>query len=346
MKKTGMFLLLLAMSILLMMSFSACGGKDGGSSFLGGEDRVVCPLDGQTVESGETFGDYVLITSIDNGAASEPQSGIGKADLLIEVPVEGGITRFMAFFYHSTPDTIGPIRSARHYFYDITTAYDGVMCHCGGSEQAYAIIKSGAVKDIDEMGCTSTFWRTEDRKAPHNLYTSYERLSEKAAERNYNQIPVTDCPSFNFMTEDDEAALTFGGVGEFSVPYHFKEASYCWDEESQRYLRYSDGEPHMDAIDNTQVAADNVAVLYVSYSVMDDAGRLDMTIESGEGHLFMYGGVTKINWTLSEGEGFVFTDASTGEELKLLPGKTIIQIASPEQKAVYTVASDNNEGDA
>lgn len=346
MKKTGMFLLLLAMSILLMMSFSACGGKDGGSSFLGGEDRVVCPLDGQTVESGETFGDYVLITSIDNGAASEPQSGIGKADLLIEVPVEGGITRFMAFFYHSTPDTIGPIRSARHYFYDITTVYDGVMCHCGGSEQAYAIIKSGAVKDIDEMGCTSTFWRTEDRKAPHNLYTSYERLSEKAAERNYNQIPVTDCPSFNFMTEDDEAALTFGGVGEFSVPYHFKEASYRWDEESQRYLRYSDGEPHMDAIDNTQVAADNVAVLYVSYSVMDDAGRLDMTIESGEGHLFMYGGVTKINWTLSEGEGFVFTDASTGEELKLLPGKTIIQIASPEQKAVYTVASDNNEGDA
>ena len=346
MKKTGMFLLLLAMSILLMMSFSACGGKDGGSSFLGGEDRVVCPLDGQTVESGETFGDYVLITSIDNGAASEPQSGIGKADLLIEVPVEGGITRFMAFFYHSTPDTIGPIRSARHYFYDITTAYDGVMCHCGGSEQAYAIIKSGAVKDIDEMGCTSTFWRTEDRKAPHNLYTSYERLSEKAAERNYNQIPVMDCPSFNFMTEDDEAALTFGGVGEFSVPYHFKEASYRWDEESQRYLRYSDGEPHMDAIDNTQVAADNVAVLYVSYSVMDDAGRLDMTIESGEGHLFMYGGVTKINWTLSEGEGFVFTDASTGEELKLLPGKTIIQIASPEQKAVYTVASDNNEGDA
>ena len=346
MKKTGMFLLLLAMSILLMMSFSACGGKDGGSSFLVGEDRVVCPLDGQTVESGETFGDYVLITSIDNGAASEPQSGIGKADLLIEVPVEGGITRFMAFFYHSTPDTIGPIRSARHYFYDITTAYDGVMCHCGGSEQAYAIIKSGAVKDIDEMGCTSTFWRTEDRKAPHNLYTSYERLSEKAAERNYNQIPVTDCPSFNFMTEDDEAELTFGGVGEFSVPYHFKEASYRWDEESQRYLRYSDGEPHMDAIDNTQVAADNVAVLYVSYSVMDDAGRLDMTIESGEGHLFMYGGVTKINWTLSEGEGFVFTDASTGEELKLLPGKTIIQIASPEQKAVYTVASDNNEGDA
>ena len=347
MKKTVKIVLLLAMSVLMLTAFAACGGDgDGDGGFLGGEESVLCPLDGQTVEGEDAVGDYVLITSIDNGAASEPQSGIGKADLLVELPVEGGITRFMAFFYHSTPDTIGPIRSARHYFYDITTAYDGVMCHCGGSQQAYAIIQSGAVKDIDEMGCTSTFWRTEDRKAPHNLYTSYERLSEKAAEREYNEIAVSDCPSFNFMTDDDKDALAYGGVAEFSVPYRYKEASYRWDEESQRYLRYSDGEPHMDAIDNTQVSADNVAVLYVSCSVMDDAGRLDMKIESGEGHLFMYGGVTKINWTLSEGEGFVFTDASTGEELKLLPGKTIIQIASPEQKAVYTVSSDNEEGDA
>ena len=155
MKKTVKIVLLLAMSVLMLTAFAACGGDgDGDGGFLGGEESVLCPLDGQTVEGEDAVGDYVLITSIDNGAASEPQSGIGKADLLVELPVEGGITRFMAFFYHSTPDTIGPIRSARHYFYDITTAYDGVMCHCGGSQQAYAIIQSGAVKDIDEMGCT------------------------------------------------------------------------------------------------------------------------------------------------------------------------------------------------
>ncbi|MGM9566945.1 MAG: DUF3048 domain-containing protein [Clostridia bacterium] len=348
MKKTGKILLLLMLSLLCVVSFSACGGGDagGGSSSIAGGDGVVCPLDGQTVDAEEGFGDYILITSIDNGADSEPQSGIGQADFLIELPVEGGITRFMAFFYHSTPDTIGPIRSARHYFYDIITAYDGVMCHCGGSAMADEIARSGAVKDIDEMSCTSTFWRSDDRKAPHNLYTSYDRLSEKAAERDYNKIPVTDCPSFNFMTEDDMAALASGSVKEFSVPYRYKEVSYRWDEESERYLRYSGGEPHMDAIDDTQVAADNVAVLYIPYSVMDDVGHLDMDIESGEGHLFIYGGVTKINWTLSEGTGFVFTDASTGEEMKLIPGKTIIQIASPEQKAVYTVSSENEEGDA
>ena len=116
MKKTVKIVLLLAMSVLMLTAFAACGGDgDGDGGFLGGEESVLCPLDGQTVEGEDAVGDYVLITSIDNGAASEPQSGIGKADLLVELPVEGGITRFMAFFYHSTPDTIGPIRSARHY---------------------------------------------------------------------------------------------------------------------------------------------------------------------------------------------------------------------------------------
>lgn len=345
MKKMSKILFLLMMSFLLTAAFSACGGDDGDSFLGGGSESVVCPLDGQTLASDEEFGDYIFVTSLDNGAGSEPQSGIGKADLLIEIPVEGGINRFMAFFYHNTPDTIGPIRSARHYFYDIVMAYDGVMCHCGGSEQAYAIIQSGAVKDIDEMGCTATFWRTEDRKAPHNLYTSYERLSEKAAERDYNKISVQDCPSFHFMTADDVAALTYGGVGEFSIPYQYKETSYRWDDASGHYLRYSAGEPHLDAVDQAQVFADNVVVLYVPYQVMDDAGRLDMEISSGQGHLFMHGSVTKIEWTLSNDDGFIFTDAENGDELKLIPGKTIIQIASPEQKAVYTVGAENEEED-
>ena len=34
------------------------------------------------------------------------------------------------------------------------------------------------------------------------------------------------------------------------------------------------------------------------------------------------------------------TDSATGEAVKLIPGKTIIQIAGTDQKANYTVTSD------
>ena len=345
MKKNAKILLCTGLAALTMLTFAACGKDADTADPISGEPTsagtsLICPLDGTALKSEADHGDYVFMVSIDNGAKSEPQSGIGKADLLIEVPVEGGINRFMAFFYHSTPDTIGPVRSARHYMYDIVNGYNGIMAHCGGSAPAYEVIDSGKVKDIDEMGCSSTFWRTKDRKAPHNLYTSYANLAAKAADRSYATVPVSSCPSFDFMTADDVAALTLGGSNELTIPSTYKEVTYRWDGENKNYQRYSAGNLHTDAIDNSTVTADNVVVLYQPYVVMEDGVLLDMTMTGGEGLVLQYGNAIKINWTLSDGKGFAFTDAATGEAVKLIPGKTIIQIAGTDQKANYTVTSD------
>lgn len=333
MKKTMKLLGMIGLVALVAFAFCGCGGGSDEDALLNEAGEIICPLDGQVLDSAEDHGDYVIMVSIDNGAGSEPQSGIGKADLLVEIPVEGGINRFFAFFYHNTPDTIGPVRSARHYVYDVVKGYDAVFAHCGGSPLAYEIIGSGTVKDIDEMGTTSAFWRTEDRKAPHNLYTSYENLSNVAAEREYAPVALTECPSFNFMTADDVDALTFGGVTDLLIPYRFKQVLFQWDETEKRYQRYSASDPSVDAIDGSSVMADNVAVLYVSNDLLGDGSdRLEMSIREGSGLLLQYGKVTEISWTLNEGEGFVFTDAATGEELKLVPGKTIINIADPDSE--------------
>ena len=344
MKKTMKLLVLIGVVALIAFAFCGCGG-DGDDAVTNEAGSVICPLDGQVLESAEDHGDYVIMVSIDNGAGSEPQSGIGKADLLMEIPVEGGINRFFAFFYHNTPDTIGPVRSARHYVYDVVKGFDAVFAHCGGSPQAYDVISSGTVKDIDEMGYTSSFWRTDDRKAPHNLYTSYENLSEVAAEKGYTPVALADCPAFNFMTQDDVDALTFGGVTDLLIPYRFKQVLFQWDEEAQRYQRYSASDPSIDAIDDSPVMADNVVVLYVSNSAIagDDSGRLEMSIESGSGLLLQYGNAIDIEWTLTEGTGFVFTDAATGEELKLVPGKTIINIADPNSEPVELTETHTSE---
>lgn len=351
MKKNARILILMLAVFGLGVLLCACGGDksadsdgDGGGFFSGGE-KIVCPLDGLEIDSEDDHGDYVIAVSIDNGADSEPQSGIAAADLLVEVPVEGGINRFLAVFYHRTPDTIGPVRSARHYMYDITTGFDAPLAHCGGSPKAYEIARSGAVKDMDEMGCPDTFWRDSSRRAPHNLYTSYENLSAKSAERNYNKIALEDCPSFAFLSDEEVDDLSFGGTDELTVPYRYKEISYHWDDENENYQRYSGGHPHMDAAADAVVTADNIAVLYVPNHPLDNEGRLDMVIESGEGLILQYGNVIKINWTLADGEGFTFTDAESGEAVKLIPGKTIIQIASPETQAEYSLAATETEED-
>lgn len=335
--------------ILMLGAFvlTACGGSSTEDALISEDGNILCPLDGMPLNSAEDRGDHVIVVSIDNGVGSEPQSGIGKADLLVEIPVEGGITRFMAFFYHSTPDTIGPVRSARHYAYDIIKAYDAVFAHCGGSPQAYDVIEAGDVKDIDEMSNGDAFWRTKERKAPHNLYTSYEKLSEKSAEKEFSSVSLIECPSFNFMTENDVEALTYGGVEKVLIPYRFKEVLFKWDDSEKRYQRYSASDPSVDAIDDSAVMADNIVVLYVDYDLIgeDDSGRLDMSISSGDGVLIQYGNQINLHWTCEAGKGFVFINSDTSEEVKLIPGKTMIQIADPDSEpAELTESSATTEG--
>ena len=348
MKRMMKLWLALAVCAALCFAVCACGDKeDEEDTMYYGDapaESAVCPLDGEEIANTNDIGDYLFIVSVENGPDSEPQSGIGEADLLIEVPVEAGINRFLAFFYHHTPDTIGGVRSARHYFYDIVDAYDAIFAHCGGSPQAYDIIDSGEMKDMDEMSITSAFHRISEKKSPHNLYTSYEELSKGAESRNYDKLDLKNCPGFNFYSEDELNALSFGGVEELSLNYRFKSVSYRWDESEGAYQRYSKGNLHMDGALDKAVIADNVVVLYIANSVMDNEGRLDMDIDSGEGELLQNGTVTAINWDLEKGNGFVFRSAEDGSDIKLIPGRTIIQIISPENKAEYTPASaDDSE---
>ena len=43
-----------------------------------------------------------MAVKIDNYPAGRPQSGLDKADIIFEEPVEGGITRFAAVFQCQT----------------------------------------------------------------------------------------------------------------------------------------------------------------------------------------------------------------------------------------------------
>ncbi len=101
---------------------ASCGGKDAEKK---ADDRptsqpteggtqlaAVWPLTG--LPAPETTPNHpVMIVKIDNTAASDPQYGLGKADMVVEELVEGGITRLAAMFYSKLPAKAGPVRSAR-----------------------------------------------------------------------------------------------------------------------------------------------------------------------------------------------------------------------------------------
>ncbi|MGB9680810.1 MAG: DUF3048 domain-containing protein, partial [Minisyncoccia bacterium] len=143
--------------------------------------QTECPIDGVWTTPERAFR-HPLAVSIENHPESRPQSGLDKASLIFESPTEGGITRFLAFFVENDVQKLGPVRSARTYFLDWLSEFDGIFAHCGGNADALALIPSYNIKDLDEFNFPKIYWRTYDRYPPHNLYTKTDNLWQKAEE--------------------------------------------------------------------------------------------------------------------------------------------------------------------
>src|SRR5699024_9867237 len=118
-----------------------------------------------------------LAVLLDNTDRGFPQSGLSSADFIAEIPVEGGETRLMAMFYTNDPGVVGPIRSARPYFLELSRYFQGVLVHDGGSPEALGQIEQRNISTINAQSPGSvTFSRQDDRSAPYNLYTQGGQL--------------------------------------------------------------------------------------------------------------------------------------------------------------------------
>ncbi|WP_202618870.1 DUF3048 domain-containing protein [Paenibacillus sp. EZ-K15] len=310
------------------------------------------PLTGLPLEASLT--QRPLAVMINNAPAARPQSGLGKADMVYEVLAEGGITRLMGIFQsQSGIEKIGPIRSIRPYLINLGESYGGVLVHAGGSPEAYSIIQKQGKQDMDEIGnAGSYFWRDKERKAPHNLYSSDEKLREGAAKLNYgNEVKV---PQYSFYSEP-VAASGDGAEGTASVEVVSGEpgekveikflldsyvVAYQYDGSSNTYKRWVNGSPHVDLNDNVQLEAANVIVLGADHKVLDDVGRLAVNVETGgKAMLFQRGEVIEGQWVRAAGDAIRFV--KDGKEVPLVPGTTYFNIVpnSPSFESHVTITN-------
>ena len=125
----------------------------------------------------------------DNNLNARPQSGPQYADAVVEVLVEGGMTRFINIFYQSDTSYHGPIRSARPTDPTILKPLGGVLVVSGAT--------GGLIPEIVSMGVPvitdsrPEYFRISTRKAPHNLYADTKILKSSAISKGYK---VTDTP--------------------------------------------------------------------------------------------------------------------------------------------------------
>lgn len=284
-------------------------------------EKYYSPLTGNIVADEATTTKAVTGIMIENSPDARPQSGIKDSGVVFEAIAEGGITRFLVLYQEQKPQLIGPVRSVRMYYVDWVAAFNASVAHIGGSAAALAEVRNGSYRDIDQFFNPGSYWRASDRYAPHNVYTSFERIDALNAAKGYTSSQFTG------FTRKDSVAHPAPNARTMSVTISgaLYNSSYTYDAASNTYLRSQGGAPHVDR-EAGQISPRVVIVMKVPMQrVFEDGYREQInTIGTGEAFIFQDGTVQQVTWTKNaRAEQIKFTDAA-GADVPLARGQTWI----------------------
>lgn len=326
-KKHTLFLLLICICISIIAYKKTNIVHNDTPSILNAEESKVSAQD-ETDElisqfTGEKITKKVLnspqfMAIIENSKDARPQSGISEADIVYETMVEGGISRFIALFNKNIPKEIGPIRSARPYLLDISTEYNIPIAHCGGSEEALIKIQKEDIKSLNEFSNNSSYWRDNSRIAPHNLYTSSEKITEIMKQKNYiNKSPIKPIFDENYWLDNNlpfcnDVNLIFNK--NYSTNYIYKNGLY---------YKYMNGEPSIDKSNKKPITSKNIVIQITNINLQNDGQHLDVNlIGEGNGYLISNGKYEKIKWYKKDFNSPTILKTENDSIIPLSPGNT------------------------
>ena len=302
--------------------------------------KVVAPSKSKEADpSKDTQATYIrpMAVMIENHRRARPQSGLIDAEVVYEMPVEGGITRFMALFYH-IPGVLGPVRSCREYFVDRALEVKAMYAHCGASPKGYAYLSKSGINSIDEISSGKPFYRYKKRRAPHNLYTKGKRLFDYVSKK-FKMKLNESVPPLNYgatPTSGDKPGnnLYIRYHGNYNTSYKYENGSY---------KRFMNGKKHVDHENNQHIAPGTVILQVANMKTVDKAGRQEISfIGEGSAVVFHKGKLLNCSWQKKAANAMTRYIANDGAEVVFSKDKpTWIQVVSPRHKVKINQKSIN-----
>ncbi len=278
----------------------------------------------------------ITAVMVNNIVAARPQRGLSKADILFEIKVEGGITRFMPMFTdYEDIGEIGPVRSGRDQFFRLILPWQALYIHEGQSVvmQQYAIDFSygnlnnndGAqgYRDYGRINWAGASYNSGNLALEHTMYTNSDNIAEYIENNSVDMDRTYNSTFFNFVdyrtgetrdlsnSIDSAYSDKYGpivGDGEYIEIEHSPsyKTRFIYDSASNTYKmqqNYSDGQWRDtidEAADNTVLTFPNVIVLYTDIHTYPGHEAKDLQYAEyawgGVGY-YCYGGkCEKIYW--------------------------------------------------
>jgi hypothetical protein len=290
---------------------------------------ATCPLTGTPVPGGGAVPQRpALAVKIDNYPAARPQSGLDKADIIFEEPVEGGITRYAVVFQCQESALIGPVRSARNIDIGILGQLGSpLLVHVGGINPVLANIEDSPLVNVDLGNYGSIEIHPSGRYAPYDTYSTTAML--------WGTRPSLTTPPQPIFSYSSAAP---GGTPVSSININFSGTSnvtWKYNATLKAFMRFYNGTTPDTLADGPQNSAANVVVQYVRISygpwLENSEGGLEVQADlypdaSGQAEVFRDGVGIVGTWHRSAlGSPTQFVTA-TGAQIPLQPGRTWVEL--------------------
>jgi hypothetical protein len=198
---------------------------------------VASPFTGEPVSS---LGP-VLGVKIDNIVNARPQTGLASADVVYALPVEGGLSRFLAIFSSHVPSVIGPVRSAREDDLALLRQFGTpAFAFSGAAPHLLPFVERARVADLFAglPPVAPAYFRDDSRVAPYNLYAQSKALLAHAR-------GASDARDIGFRFGQLPAKASGPAVSSVTAGYPSASFTFAWSAQAGKWLIAMDGAPAM-----------------------------------------------------------------------------------------------------
>ena len=268
--------------------------------------------------------DPAVVVKVSNSVRARPQTGLHKADIVIEEQVEGGITRFLGIFQSQT-SVAGPVRSVRSTDVAVvTTLRTPAFLYSGGNSTFVDLIRQTDIDEVSEATCPQTLRRVNTRSAPHNLYAR----TGLVAKASNSLAPKTQ---FRFRENGEKVGGT--KVSRAQIAYSANLVDWQWHPRKKVWQRWQGGRPHT-VTSGAQISAENVIIVEldrIDSGVRDGRGAVvteDVYVGKGRAVILTQGRAILARWNRPSLDSVTtFVDRKTKKSISITPGNTWIQLA-------------------
>ena len=290
-----------------------------------GPPLPTCPLTGEEVAGRRVPDRPALAIKVENHPEARPQAALNDADIVVEEPVEGGYTRFIAIFHCGDAARVGPVRSGRTTDPDFLRQLGpAVFGYAGGVSVVKREVPAVGLVDVNYLIAVDAYTRDPARSAPHDLYTTTAALWKAARSREGAPTPL-----FSYSAGWEGKARRVRGV---HLPYSsVSDVIWTWRRTTGVWLRSHGGVAHV-LEGGEQVSAANVVIQVVDVAdgtIVDPAGNASPEVEltgAGRAYVLREGRLIVGRWrraSLDDVTTFVTKD---GTEIELASGRTWVQL--------------------